>query len=76
MFFLFFGTRVRRRVVASGSFACPYCLQPRGYEAVAERTWFHLFWVPLVPLGQEREAVRCTVCRNAWDPVVLQRTAG
>lgn len=72
MFFLFFGTRVRARALGRGSFRCPYCVQPRAYDLIASRTWFHVFWVPLFPLGAEVESARCTVCGNAWDPHVLR----
>jgi hypothetical protein len=72
---LFLGTRLRRTVLGTGSFRCPFCLEPRGYEHVETRTWVHLFWVPVVPLGSPRESVRCTSCRNEWAPLVLQGTA-
>lgn len=68
---LFFGTRVRRRVLGTGTFPCPYCVTHRTYEHVESRTWFHLFWIPLVPLGSARESVRCTVCGGEWSPAVL-----
>lgn len=69
---LFFGTRLRRRVLGTGAFRCPFCVEPRRYEAVESRTWFHLFWIPLVPLGSPQESVRCTVCDHQWAPAVLQ----
>ena len=75
MFFLFFGTRVKRAVLGSGEFHCPYCSTQRQYEHVEARTWFHLFWIPLVPLGSAQESVQCTVCGGAWAPDVLQAGA-
>ncbi|MCL3861568.1 hypothetical protein [Actinotalea sp. K2] len=73
---LFFGTRVRRRVLGVGSFRCPFCLEPRRYEHLEQRTWFHLFWVlTLFPVGPPRESVRCSVCAGEWAPVVLQSQA-
>lgn len=69
--FLFFGTRLRRQVLGTGEFRCPYCVQPRTYEHVESRTWAHLFWVPLFPIGAPRESVRCTVCHGEWAPAVL-----
>ena len=68
---LFFGTRLRRRTLGTGTFGCPYCGVQRGYEHLEERTWFHLFWVPLAPLGRPAELVRCTVCGGEWSPSVL-----
>jgi len=68
---LFFGTRRRRRVLATGTFHCPYCFQPRMYEQAETRTWIHLFWIPLIPLGGAQEEVQCTVCGGRWAPAVL-----
>jgi len=68
---LFFGTRRRTRRSGSGTFHCPFCFRPRAYERVETRTWVHLFWVPLIPLGATQEAVVCTVCGGRWAPAVL-----
>ena len=68
---LFFGTRTRVRVLGTGSFPCPYCLAPRTYQRLATRTWFHLFWIPIVPLGQAQEEVHCTVCGGQWEPALV-----
>ncbi len=68
---LFFGTRRRRRVLDSGTFHCPYCFQPRTYERAETRTWIHVFWIPLVPLGSAQDEVQCTVCGGRWAPAVL-----
>lgn len=71
MFFFFFGTRLRRSTIASGTFSCPFCLAERQYDHVRTRTWFHVFWIPLVPLGAGRESVRCRTCGGEWAPAVL-----
>lgn len=71
MFFLFFGTRQRSQVLGSGIFACPFCRVQRPYEHRETRTWGHLFWVPLIPIGSPFESVRCTVCHGEWAPAVL-----
>lgn len=76
MFFLFFGTRLKRRVLGAGTFHCPYCYAQRQYEQVESRTWFHVFWIPLFPLGSAQESVRCTVCGGEWGPQVLRAGAG
>ena len=69
---LFFGTRLRSRLLGSGTFHCPYCFQPRTYELRESRSWIHVFWIPLVPLGTAQQDVLCTVCGGAWAPAVLQ----
>lgn len=67
----FFGTRQRRSAIGSGTFSCPFCLESRQYEHARTRTWFHIFWIPIVPLGGGQESVRCTVCGGEWAPAVL-----
>lgn len=64
---LFFGTRLRRRHLGTGTFACPFCAAARQYELVGARTWAHVFWIPLFPLGREMEALQCTVCHGEWS---------
>ena len=66
---LFFGTRLRRRVIGVGTFACPYCGVERGYEQVRARTWAHVFWIPLFPIGSEHASLQCTVCHGEWATV-------
>jgi hypothetical protein len=63
---LFFGTRLRRRVLGVGTFWCPFCGTERTYEDVRSRTWAHVFWIPLFPLGAEHASAQCTVCHGEW----------
>lgn len=69
--FLFLGTRRRTRQLGEGTFHCPFCFASRTYSHLETRTWFHVFWVPLVPLGAPQEEVECTVCGGRWAPSVL-----
>jgi hypothetical protein len=68
---LFFGTRLRTRVRGSGTFHCPFCFQSRAYRHLETRTWIHLFWIPLIPLGGPQEVVECSVCGGQWSPAAL-----
>lgn len=67
---LVFGTRVRRRLVGTGTFRCPYCATTREFEHLECRTWFHLFWVRLVPVGPTYESVQCRTCQAEWPAEV------
>lgn len=69
---LFFGTRPRSRLLGEGMFHCPFCYQQRPYSIGETRTWVHVFWIPLVPLGSPQQDVRCGVCGGRWAPHVLQ----
>lgn len=70
---LVFGTRVRRRLVGTGTFRCPYCATTREFEHLECRTWFHLFWVRLVPVGPTYESVQCRTCQAEWPGGRLRR---
>lgn len=70
---LFFGTRLRRRVLGVGTFGCPFCGTDREYQQVRSRTWAHLFWIPLFPVGDEHESLQCTVCHGEWAPQARMR---
>ena len=72
---LLFGTRLRRRTLGAGTFLCPYCAAQREFDRQESRTWIHVFWIPLVPLGRPREAVQCRTCHGEWDPGVAARPA-
>jgi hypothetical protein len=68
---LFFGTRLRRTVLGTGAFHCPYCQLARTYEHAESRTWAHVFWIPLFPMGGPFESIRCTACGSEYAPSVL-----
>lgn len=65
-FILFFGTREVVRDVdrpgAGGYQTCPRCGQYALFRARSSRTWFHLFWVPVIPLGQATPIIECGNC--------------
>jgi hypothetical protein len=68
---LVFGVRYLYSLVATGTFHCPVCGVDRGYRLRNPRAWFHLFWIPLVPLRRGEPIVECDVCRSRFRPDVL-----
>jgi hypothetical protein len=68
---LVFGVRHLYALVATGRFHCPVCGVDRGYRLRHPRSWFHLFWIPLVPLRQGEPFVECDVCRSRFEESVL-----
>ncbi len=73
--FLFFGSRAVRQRLAEGEFMCPRCRTIRPYRLVRAQNHAHLYWVPLIKLGQAQEYVECGGCRAKFDPRVLGREA-
>src|SRR5919202_1979377 len=68
---LVFGVRYLYALVATGTFHCPVCGVDRGYRLRAPRSWFHLFWIPLIPLRRGEPFVECDVCRTRFQQDVL-----
>ncbi len=69
--FLFFGSRDVRQRLGEGEFMCPRCRTIRPYRLVRAQNHAHLYWVPLMKLGQAQEYVECGGCRAKFDPRVL-----
>jgi len=70
--FLIFGLRVYYRVIGQGVFHCQRCGGDRPYRLRSGRRWFHLFFIPLIPLARLGEHVQCQNCRTAYRPEVLR----
>ena len=73
--FLFFGSRAVRQRLGEGEFMCPRCRTIRPYRLVRAQNHAHLYWLPLMKLGQAQEYVECGGCRAKFDPRVLGHAA-
>ncbi len=65
-FILFFGTRevVRDadRPGERGYQQCPRCGQYAEFRPRSARTWLHIFWIPVIPLGGAIPIIECGNC--------------
>ncbi len=68
---LIFGTGPRRERVDEGDFFCPHCQADRRYDRVRVRNFFRLYFVPLIPIGDEHEIIVCQTCGTGFDPQIL-----
>jgi zinc-ribbon family len=68
---IIFGIRVFYRSIGQGAFHCQRCGGDREYRHLAGRRWFTLFFIPVIPLGQAGDHVRCTVCGTRYRMEVL-----
>ncbi len=68
---VFFGTRGVSSKLGEGRFHCPRCGTETPYVRRRVRQFFHLYYIPLVPLGERVELVECGVCRTTFDPAIL-----
>ena len=66
-----FGTRTVDHELADGEFHCPECDGIRPYHRHRVRRFFHVFFIPLVPLRIVDEYAVCATCRSTFKPSVL-----
>jgi hypothetical protein len=70
---LIWGWRARRKTLSEGMFHCPNCGGDRHYAHKQARTWFTLFFIPLIPLKVLGEFVECQTCQQGYDVRILAR---
>ncbi len=54
-----------------GEFHCPCCSGMRGYRHRRVRRFFHVFFIPLIPLNLAGEYVECAGCKGTYKLEVL-----
>jgi hypothetical protein len=70
--FIIWGWKVVRTVLGSGWFYCPQCHSDTEYRHLALRRWFHIFFLPIIPLKRLGTLVECSQCQTAFTEQVLQ----
>ena len=68
---LIFGLRIYFRTIGEGTFYCQRCGGDRRYRHRVGRRWFHLFFIPLIPLATVGEFIQCTQCGTRYSTGVL-----
>ncbi len=69
--FVLWGWIEWKSTIGRGEFHCPKCGRRRPYEHERSRTWFDVFFIPLLPLGPRKERVVCTACQATYPTDVL-----
>ena len=62
---IFFGTRQIVRDddrPGGGMQQCPRCGQYAQFKPRTTRTFFHIFWIPLIPIGGKQPILECQSC--------------
>src|SRR5665213_3038468 len=64
-----------RRTVTSdrGQFYCLNCWAESTYADVRFRQYFHIFFVPIVRIRDERREIQCCTCKSVFDYDVMSR---
>ena len=68
---IIFGTKSKTSTLANGEFLCPYC-DRMTYQHKEVKSYFHLYFIPLIPLSTLGEYVECEGCAGTYDPAILQ----
>lgn len=61
-----FGHKKNKNLGPVGKIACPNCNNEDFWELVTSRTYFTLFFVPLIPYSSEN-FIMCPICRVARE---------
>lgn len=69
--FLLFGETARAKILKQGQFYCPHCQQQRSFEHHQVRSYFTLFFMPLLPLEKLADYVECKSCEHSFPPQIL-----
>jgi tellurite resistance protein len=68
---IIFGLRVLYRTIGQGTFHCQRCGGDREYRHRAGRRWITVFIIPVIPLANAGEHVKCAECRTRYRMGVL-----
>lgn len=75
MFPILFGWRtVEWR--SEGEFHCQICREKRSYSLIKSARYFHIFFIPIVPLEEPKEAVECHECGRQFEKSALSHNPG
>lgn len=66
------GFKIRSKVLSAHTFFCQECGGDRAGHLLADRRWFTLFWIPLIPLKEVGHHVTCDTCHGNFQPEVLE----
>ena len=73
---IIFGTKATRKLLDQGSFDCPQCRQTANFEKRRARKWFHLYFIPIIPLETFPPYVECKSCKGTFVEGVLNASTG
>lgn len=73
---IIFGTKATRKLLDRGNFNCPSCQSENNFEKRRARQWFHLYFIPLIPLNTYPAYVECKGCKATFVEGVLNADTG
>jgi len=73
---IIFGTKATRKLLDQGTFDCPQCNNTTNFEKRRARTWFHLYFIPIIPMQTYPPYVECKACKGTFVEGVLNAATG
>jgi len=65
------GLRFYFRTTGHGTLHCHRCGGDREYRRCVGRRWFHVLYIPLIPLDRVNEHLQCRICNTRYRVEVL-----
>lgn len=69
---IIFGMTSLKHVKNKGQFYCPQCSSHKDYKLREPRRWFHLYFIPTIPLNTLGRYVECMQCKGTFVEAVLE----
>ena len=73
---LIFGTKSTKKLLDKGTFDCPNCSNNTNFEKRRAKRWFHLYFIPVIPLKTYPPYVECKPCGATFVEEVLNAGTG
>ena len=73
---IIFGRRAVTGDQGGGTFHCPRCGPDQPYMHKRVRSFFTLYFIPLIPMNTLGEYVECGRCQGQYKPEVLAHQGG
>ncbi|QDT13802.1 DUF4190 domain-containing protein [Planctomycetes bacterium K23_9] len=68
---IIYGHRTRESKAGTGNFECPNCRTNQSYTRLELRSWFTLYFIPVIPLMRQGTQVQCGGCMSRYDAEIL-----
>ena len=66
------GSEGKQELISEGKFFCPKCNNVRHYKQKRVSRYFTLYFIPLFKTKSPGEFVECQVCKNGFEPKILE----
>jgi hypothetical protein len=70
---IIWGRTISNKVVATGQFYCPGCMQHRSYKLHRLTRWGTIYWIPVARLEELEPFVECASCHKAYPESALRQ---